>query len=284
MTFEVYSFLLCLITFTLLTGVFTVTVAWLVKLKFKVIELGAEDEKIKKEYLKSLEKKPSIIGKVFDCFVLFVCCLLLVLAFVFSSYVSIRDGKKANGIPTLSVVKSESMSYVNDKNQYVKPEEVTEHIQMFDLIVFYKLPDEEDLKLNDIVIYEADGELIIHRIVAIEEPNSKHQERYFLLHGDANRSPDYFPVTYSQMKGIYTGDRIPMVGSFIMFMQSPSGWLCIILMVYAIIAVPIIEKNIKKRIDARLILMGLVDNNQEKTHHNTETFKEEKVKEQQKED
>ena len=86
------------------------------------------------------------------------------------------------------------------------------------------------------------------------------------------------------MKGIYTGDRIPMVGSFIMFMQSPSGWLCIILMVYAIIAVPIIEKNIKKRIDARLILMGLVDNNQEKTQHNTETSKEEKVKEQQKED
>ena len=75
MTFEVYSFLLCLITFTLLTGVFTVTVAWLVQLKFKVLELGAEDEKIKKEYLKSLEKKPSIIGKVFDCFVLFVCCL-----------------------------------------------------------------------------------------------------------------------------------------------------------------------------------------------------------------
>ena len=276
MTFEVYSFLLCFITFTLLTGVFTVTLVWLVKLKFKVIDLGAEDEKIKSEYLKTLEKKPSIIGKIFDCFVLFVCCLLLVVAFTFSSYVSLRDGKKANGIPTLSVVKSESMSYVNDKNQYVKPEEVSEHIQMFDLIVFYKLPDEEDLKVNDIVIYEADGELIIHRIVAIEEPNAKHEERYFLLHGDANRSPDYFPVLYSQMKGIYTGDRIPMVGSFVMFMQSPAGWLCIILMVYAIISVPIIEKQFNKHTNARLILMGLIaDDKEQPKKEETEQDKEE---------
>ncbi len=275
MTFEVYSFLLCFITFILLTGVFTVTLVWLVKLKFKVIDLGAEDEKIKSEYLKTLEKKPSIIGKIFDCFVLFVCCLLLVVAFTFSSYVSLRDGKKANGIPTLSVVKSESMSYVNDKNQYVKPEEVSEHIQMFDLIVFYKLPDEKDLKVNDIVIYEADGELIIHRIVAIEEPNAKHEERHFLLHGDANRSPDYFPVTYSQMKGIYTGDRIPMVGSFVMFMQSPAGWLCIILMVYAIISVPIIEKMFNKHTNARLIAMGLIaDDKEQPKKEETEQDKE----------
>ena len=258
MTHEVYTFLLCLITFTLLTGVFTVLVAWLLKLKCQVIDAGIDDEKIKIEYQKSQAKKPSVIGKVIDSFVLVFCCTLLVVAFSFSGYVSAKEHKVANGIPTLNVVKSDSMSYVNKDNQYVKPGQVTNQLQMFDLIVVYKLPKEEDLKINDIVVYEVDGDLVIHRIVAIEEPNEKHKERHFLLHGDANKYPDYFPVTYSQMKGIYTGDKLPMVGSFILFLQSPAGYLCMLLMVFAIVSVPIAEKSVNKRIKARLVAMGLI--------------------------
>lgn len=272
MTHEIYTFLLCLVTFVLLTGVFTVLVTWLVRLKCQVIDSGLEDEKLKTEYLKEQAKKPSVIGKIFDKFVLFVCCSLLIVAFIFSLSVSAKEGKVANGVPTLSVVKSNSMSYVNEKNQYVKPSDVSDHLQMFDLIVCYKLPAEKDLKVNDIVIYQADDALIIHRIVAIEEPNDKHSERHFLLHGDANKSPDFFPVTYSQMKGIYTGNRIPMVGSFIMFLQSPSGYLCILLMVFAVISVPILEKHINKRIRIRLVYMGLIaEPDSEKTQSVIET-------------
>ena len=43
----------------------------------------------------------------------------------------------------------------------------------------------------------------------------------FLLKGDANENNDRFPVLYSQMTGIYKNERIPFVGSFILFLQAP---------------------------------------------------------------
>ena len=114
------------------------------------------------------------------------------------------------------------------------------------MIATHSLPKEEDLKLYDIVVYEVDDMLIVHRIVGIEEPNQEHPgNRYFLLQGDAVDSPDRFPVLYEQMRAIYTGERLPFVGSFVLFMQSPAGWLCMLLVVFAIFATPIIEKKIK---------------------------------------
>lgn len=115
------------------------------------------------------------------------------------------------------------------------------------MILTYKLPDEFDLQLYDIVVYEIDDVLIVHRVVGIEEPNNKHpEERWFTLQGDAVENPDRFPVRYSQMKAIYKGERIAYVGSFVLFLQSPAGWLCILLIVVYTIATPIIEARINK--------------------------------------
>jgi hypothetical protein len=112
---------------------------------------------------------------------------------------------------------------------------------------------EEDLELYDIVVYKRDDMYIIHRIVGIEEPNEKHpNERYFLLQGDAVGSSDPFPVLYSQMQGIYKGERIPYVGSFIMFLQSPAGWLCMLLVVFVMIVTPIVERILDREKRARL--------------------------------
>ena len=125
---------------------------------------------------------------------------------------------------------------------------------MFDLIRVYSMPDEMDLQLYDIVLYEGDqGDLILHRIVAIEEPNAKHPDtRWFTMQGDAVSGPDRGPVGYVQMKAIYRNERVPMVGSFVMFMQSPAGYLCILLILIAMIATPIMEKTLEKAKRARL--------------------------------
>ena len=62
---------------------------------------------------------------------------------------------------------------------------------------------------------------------------------------------------YSQMQAIYEGDRIPFVGSFFAFMQSPAGYLCILLVVIAMIATPIAEKKLQEAKMARLIEIGV---------------------------
>ena len=129
-------------------------------------------------------------------------------------------------------------------------------LQTVDLIVTEKLPDEFELQLYDIVVYEVDDTLIVHRIVRIEEPNEKHpNERHFLLQGDALENPDRFPVRYSQMKGIYAGKRLPFIGSFVMFLQSPAGYLCILLVLFSLIFAPFMDKKIEKEKQKRLALI-----------------------------
>ena len=51
-------------------------------------------------------------------------------------------------------------------------------------------------------------------------------------------------MLYEQMRAIYRGHHIPFVGSFILFMQSPAGWLCAILIIVAMFAMPILDKMI----------------------------------------
>jgi hypothetical protein len=135
---------------------------------------------------------------------------------------------------------------------------------VYDLLFTYKAPAEEELELYDIVVYEVDGNMVLHRIIGIEEPNEYHPDkRYFLCQGDALERADRFPVRYSQIHGIYRGERIPFVGSFLLFMQSPAGWLCVLLVLFVMIATPIIEKKILAEQKKRLSALGVEEESTE---------------------
>lgn len=278
--FDVYVFILCLIVFLLLTAVFTFFTVYFIKVSLKLIRLGAEDEKIKIEYEKTLTlskrtKALSFLDKVFSL----VVCVLIMAVFGVSACVNVESTKIVGDVPVVQVVQSSSMATRYEGNEYLYKNNITDQIQTFDLVTIHKLPDEMDLKLYDIVVYEVDDMLVIHRIVGIEEPNDKHSERYFVLQGDAVHVRDKFPVTYSQMKGIYRGERIPFIGSFVMFMQSPAGYLCILLVLFVLIALPIAEKKILNAKIARLIEIGYLTADgvlasQPLTQEETESIKE----------
>lgn len=258
--FDIYVFLVCLIVFILLTSIFTWFTIYVIRTSIKLIDLGAEDEKIKTEYIKTINankraKALSIFDKVFS---LVLCCLVIVF-FGVSACVNIESTKKIGNAPIIQVVKSASMASRYEGNEYLFKYNIQDQIQAFDLITVHKLPDEKDLKLYDIVVYEIDDMLVIHRIIGIEEPNDKHSERYFRLQGDAVHVPDKFPVTYSQMKGIYRGERVPFLGSFVVFMQSPAGYLCVLLVLFVMIALPIVDKKVLNHKLDRLKLIGFID-------------------------
>ena len=253
-SFEVYIFSLCLIVFTLLTTLFTYMITLIAKMQLKLIRNGHEDESIKKEYLKNQRTSRALnwISRILSA----VLCLVFGIVFLFSMYMNITKDRPANGIPSIKVVKSESMTSKNAKNTYLFENDLNDQLQIFDVVFCRHLPDEDELDLYDIVVYRQNDIHVIHRIVGIEEPNKNHpNERHFLLQGDAVERPDKFPVLYSQMLGIYEGERIPYVGSFVLFMQSPAGWLCILLVLLAMIATPIVEKKLKHEMDARFQLM-----------------------------
>ncbi len=256
--YDLYIFFLCLIVFVLLTALFTVLITWITRLLIRLIRGGLEDESIKKEYYKKqCSCGKDCVSEIFDKIFSVVFCAFFVVAFIFSLSLSLSAEKKVGDIPVMRVVQSGSMSKKYEKNKYLFDNNLNDQIQTFDIIVTEKLPDEFDLKVYDIVVYEVDDVLVVHRIVKIEEPNEKHPDcRWFTLQGDNVQYPDKTPVYYSQMRAIYNGNRIPYIGSFVSFMQSPAGWLCILLIVGGSIAIPIVEGILQREREKRLIAIG----------------------------
>ena len=256
--YDVYVFVLCAIVFVMFVGFFAYLLHLLLNMNNKLIKHGVEDENIKIEYEKKQNQKR--LGVILDRVLSAFICVVMLGSFAFAIYMNATVDKRPNGIPSLKVVMSGSMSYQNEKNKYLFENDLTDQLQTFDLVVLHHLPPEDELELYDIVMYEVDDQKLLHRIVGIEEPNESHpNERYFLLQGDAVSAPDIYPVLYSQMRGIYSGERVPFVGSFVVFMQSPAGWLCLMLVLAALIGTPALEKRIWKKKLARLREIGYIE-------------------------
>lgn len=258
--FETYNLILCIVVFTALVALFSILITMLVKSTLRIIYAGLDDEKIQQEYLQEQDQKQNSATTVVTNALMILLCVILACTLAFSMYSKFTQNSRIGAIPTVKAVGTGSMEKKHKDNAYLVENNLNDQIATFDLVVLHQLPAEEDLQVYDIVVYENDGYFIIHRIVAIEEPNAVHpNERWYVLRGDANKHADEFPVTYSQMCSIYRGERIPFAGSFVIFMQSPAGMLCFLLVLFATIALPLVEKTIKKAIDTRLVVMGLVN-------------------------
>lgn len=255
--FDIYVFILCFIVFAVFVVLFTYMIWMILKMNLKLIKHGLADEEITKEYEKEKNASPVIDWLCKGLSLLL--CLVFGVVFVFSLWMNATEDRPANGIPSIKVVKSDSMATKHEANTYLVENNLDDQLQVFDVVVCNHLPPEEELELYDIVVYQQNDIYVIHRIVGIEEPNEEHpNERHFLIKGDANKYADEFPVLYSQMKGIYEGFRIPFVGSFVLFMQSPAGWLVILLVAFAMVATPLVEKKMLQARTERLTLIGVI--------------------------
>ena len=253
--FKIYTFVLCLIVYVMLTGVFFLFLSRLSTQSIRLVKSGLEDKQIYAEYLREVKRRKRSSGNGSNVLSVLFCCLM-VLCFTFAAIIGLTEKKQNLDIPIFRVVQSGSMSQKYEKNSYLFENNLNDQIQTFDLIITEKLPDEFELQLYDIVVYEVEDTLVIHRIIEIEEPNEKHpDQRYFRLQGDSVHIADKFPVKYEQMRGIYRGVRVPFVGSFILFMQSPAGILCLLLVVFGVIATPIVEKKIQTEKEKRLKIL-----------------------------
>lgn len=260
-SYQLYVFFMCLVVFLLLASLSIFCIAVILRLSLRLVDSGADDKKIIKDYKKNQNKRKSKYGKLLDYAFSGIVCFVMLSILVCALVVKGNENATVGDMPVYRIVNTGSMSKKHERNTYLVKNNLNNQFQAFDLIKTEKLPDEFDLKLYDIVVYEVDEMLIVHRIVEIEEPNQYHPDcRHFRLQGDAVEAADRFPVLYSQMRAIYRDSRIPFIGSFIMFMQSPAGWLCALLVVIAIFAMPILDRKLEKarqkRIDIYLARQG----------------------------
>ena len=255
--FDLYVLIVCFAAFFSTLGVLSALLYIIVRQDVKLIECGASDDKIIIEYLKRVDKREHPRSSATTRIVAGIACAVVVAVFAITCILRFSDPLVKGPMPVPRVVASDSMSYQRESNDYLKENDLNDQFDTFDLIFTRELPGEFELELYDVVVYEYRGDLIVHRIIGIEEPNEKHPEhRLFELRGDAVKYSDYDPVAYSQMKAIYEGDRIPFVGSFVLFLQSPPGWLCILLIVVGFVVAPMLEKYMQKKRKTRLEILG----------------------------
>ncbi|MGM9640090.1 MAG: signal peptidase I [Faecousia sp.] len=98
------------------------------------------------------------------------------------------------------------------------------HIEVGDLILVGKA-DPDKLQAGDVIAFMEGSMVVTHRIVEIQTDESG--QRKFITKGDANNAPDQTPVTPERLVGIYQS-RIPKVGDFALFLQTPIGMLLFI--------------------------------------------------------
>ena len=97
--------------------------------------------------------------------------------------------------------------------------EAKDHIEVGDLI-FVGKAEPDELEVGNVIAY-MEGEVVVtHRIIGIE--TGEDGKLLFYTKGDANNTEDREPVTEDNLVGIYRW-RIPVVGDFALFLQTPLG-------------------------------------------------------------
>ena len=221
-------------------------------MNLKLIRGGLVDETIKKQQEK--EKHKTAVFRIFEKVFSALFLIFSIAVFGFSLEIKINENQPISRT-AVKVVVSQSMSEKEKSNKYLFDNNLNNQVEMFDLIVMNPLPKEEEIKLYDVVVYETQGQMVLHRIVEIKDVDEEYNVKRYIFKGDANKEADKTPVLYSQMRGIYRGNRIQYLGSFVIFINSPAGYLCIFLIVVTLIAYPLIERKLVKEIKRRLAIV-----------------------------
>ena len=154
--------------------------------------------------------------------------------FIFAVYSRIMGGVPMFGDKAIMVVASGSMSEKHPTNaSYLSSYD--NQFNTYDMIILEKVETSADLKKYDVIAFvNDDGVNIIHRIIGIEYGANGVK---YTTRGDANDADDKYHPTFDDVLGKYAGTRVPLVGVFVMFLQSYSGIITICALVYCLIMV-----------------------------------------------
>lgn len=152
------------------------------------------------------------------------------------------------------VISSGSMSEKNPANRYLFENNIEDQLSTYDLIGVERVASPEDIALYDIVAFRAeDGRTIVHRVIEIERFE---EGTFFLTKGDANDEDDSNALygDYLAFEGIlgrYSGFRIPLLGVFVIFLQSGAGIATILSLIYCYLMYGYFRNRLGKAVDER---------------------------------
>ena len=131
---------------------------------------------------------------------------------------------------------------------------MSERLSTYDLIGVERVSSPEDISRYDIIAFRAeDGRTIVHRVVEIERFE---EGAFFLTKGDANDEDDANALygdylAFDGILGRYSGFRIPLVGVFVIFLQSGAGIATIVSLLYCYLMYGYFRNRLDKAVEER---------------------------------
>lgn len=172
---------------------------------------------------------------------------------IFSIVNNIQGNITMIGDNGVLVVASGSMSKKHKDNEYLNTYNLNNQFDKFDLIVVQKVKNAENLRLYDVIAFRNDeGTTIIHRIVGMKYNSNGVIE--FTTRGDANGEDaiDKFHPTIDDIQGKYVNRRIPLIGMFVLFLQSSLGMVTLLALIYCLLMVDRFTAKVLYEEDLRL--------------------------------
>ena len=149
------------------------------------------------------------------------------------------------------VVATGSMSEKNPANGYIFTNNLDNQFDAYSIIVVEKVERESQLKLYDVISFTNDkGINVIHRIIGFGL-NSEGEIQYE-TRGDSNNASDSFRSTIDDVHGKYVGKHIPILGMFVLFMQSSIGIITVGSLIYCLLMIDHYTNKITKAQNNRL--------------------------------
>ena len=172
---------------------------------------GLHDGEIQKLY-NTKKSKVGIIGNILSYIILAAVAGLFVTGIVYK----VNGDNFTINNQTVLVIKSESMSEFYDSRIAEKYNYNADlQFDVGDICIFEKVPEDSNLVKGEVYGYKKGNMIITHRLEDIDDDS-------YRFRGDANAVPDKI-VKRDAILYHYIGNKIPGVGTFILFAQSYFG-------------------------------------------------------------
>ena len=250
-SFEIIALVVSAVGVACFAVIFTILYRSYATTSVAEIEGGQRDveliERVILENLKNTKKRHRIIRRVKQ--VLSIAVIAILVPFLILAIIS----KAQNGVVMIFDkgiigVASGSMSEKHKDNTYLS--NYDNQFDTYDLIVIEKVKSAESLKKYDVIVYtNGDGVNIIHRIIGIEYTDSGVK---YVTRGDSNNQTDKYKPAFDDVIGRYTGQKVSLVGIFVMFLQSYSGIVTAAAVIYCLLMIERIGDKINRKENERL--------------------------------
>ena len=144
--------------------------------------------------IESIKRRKDINTRIKKIIFIFLVIILYNVVLLYMSYID----------------KFDTPSFYIYKAYLISTESMEPELKKVDAIIIKKVA-EDQLRVNDIVTFKINGEIITHRIVRIDEVNS---EKFYITKGDNNNVEDSDELRFSDIEGKQI-IKIPHLGNIV---------------------------------------------------------------------